>query len=320
MVILFGGVLIIWMMSQFLFSQIHEVFFQTMSGSLISAIRTEDYFSVMRFVLKKTFYILAPVLLAFFVISFIASIIQIGFLYNENALSPDFEKINPIEGFKRIWSLKSILEGAKAVLKVILVSSIILIILKSEMDKIPLLIHFSIHQMMSFVGDVIVKLLGGISLVMLILAGLDYFYLRWDLENKMKMTKQEVKEEVKSREGDPLIRARIRRIQREIANRRMMSQVPKADVIITNPTHIAVALRYDATMPAPKLLAKGADIVAQKIREIARENRIPIVENKPLARTIYKTLEIGQFIPRELYKAVAEVLSYVYKLKKKRIN
>jgi flagellar biosynthetic protein FlhB len=152
---------------------------------------------------------------------------------------------------------------------------------------------------------------------MTILAGIDYAYQRWELEKKMKMTKQEVKEEVKSREGDPQIKARIRRIQRDMATKRMMEDVPKADVIITNPTHIAVALKYSADLPAPKLLAKGADLVAEKIKEVAKEHRIPIVENKPLARTIYKTLKIGHVIPRELFNAVAEVLAYVYKLKRK---
>lgn len=131
------------------------------------------------------------------------------------------------------------------------------------------------------------------------------------------MTKQEIKEENKSREGDPLIKSRIRRTQREMSNKRMMQKVPTADVIITNPTHIAVALKYDSNLPAPQVIAKGADLIAEKIKAIARENNIPIVENKPLARTIYKTLKLGQVIPRELFVAVAEVLSYIYKLKKK---
>ena len=134
------------------------------------------------------------------------------------------------------------------------------------------------------------------------------------------MSKQEVKEEHKSREGDPLIKARIRKVQREMANRRMMEKVPKADVIITNPTHIAVALKYDANLPAPQLIAKGGDLIAEKIKEIAKENNIPVVENKPLARTIFKTMKLGQVIPKELFVAVAEVLSYVYKLKRKRVT
>jgi len=166
-------------------------------------------------------------------------------------------------------------------------------------------------------GEVFFKLFAGVGFFMAVLAGFDYLYQHWEMEKKMRMTKQEVKDELKSREGDPLIRARIRYVQREMANKRMMEAVPKADVIITNPTHIAVALQYNEKTVAPKLVAKGAGLIAEKIKEIAQKNNVSIVENKPLARTIFKTLNIGQIIPRELYTAVAEVLSYVYKLKKK---
>ena len=152
---------------------------------------------------------------------------------------------------------------------------------------------------------------------MLVLAAGDYFFQWWDLEKKMMMTKEEIKEEVKQREGDPMIKARIRKIQRDVANRRMMEKVPKGDVVITNPTHIAVVLKYDDNLPAPQPIAKGGDLIAERIKEIARENKIPIIENKPLARTIFKTMKLGQVIPRELYVAVAEVLSYVFKLKRK---
>lgn len=155
---------------------------------------------------------------------------------------------------------------------------------------------------------------------MLVLSVADYFFQRWDLEKKMMMTKLEIKEELKSREGDPQIKARIRRIQREMANKRMMADVPKGDVVITNPTHIAVVLKYDSALPAPQLLAKGADEVAERIKALAREHNIPVIENKPLARTIYKTMKIGQLVPRELFVAVAEVLSYVFRLRKRKVH
>ncbi len=149
-----------------------------------------------------------------------------------------------------------------------------------------------------------------------ILAGLDYFYQRYQLEKQMKMTRREAKEEFKLREGDPLIKSRIKSIQRKLASRRMMDAVPKADVVVTNPTHFAVALKYDATlMPAPKVIAKGAGLVALKIKELAKFHQVPVVENKPLARTLFKQMEVGEYIPKELYKAVAQVLSYVYRLK-----
>ena len=134
----------------------------------------------------------------------------------------------------------------------------------------------------------------------------------------MMMTKQEIKEEMKSRDGDPLIKARIRKVQKEIANRKMMTEIPKGDVVITNPTHIAVVIKYSENLPAPQLIAKGADFMAERIKELARQHNIPIVENKPLARTIFKTMKVGQVIPRELFVAVAEVLSYIYRLKRKK--
>jgi len=181
-------------------------------------------------------------------------------------------------------------------------------------------VSYSISQLFGFMSTLVLKLLGGIGFFMLVLAGADYMYQKWDLEEKMKMTKQEVKEEHKSREGDPHVKARIKRVQREMSNRRMMADVPKADVIITNPTHIAVALQYSSSMVAPTVIAMGGDLVAQKIKEIAKQNKIPVVENVPLARTLFKTVKIGQIIPREVYAAVAEVLTYVYRLKKKVLN
>ena len=157
-------------------------------------------------------------------------------------------------------------------------------------------------------------------LLLLIVAIINFMIKKKEHDDDMKMTKQEVKEEFKNREGDPLIKSKIKQAQREMATKRMMDDVPKADVIITNPTHISVAIKYDATMAAPTVIAKGADIIAAKIREVAKEHKIPIVENKPLARTMYKTIKIGQSIPRELYTAVAEVLSYVYRLRRKKVN
>src|SRR5690606_788288 len=198
------------------------------------------------------------------------------------------------------------------------VAIVVYLLLESEIGKIPYLVSSSPGEIITYIGSVCGRLLFGVGLVTVVLAAADYFFQRWDLERRMMMSKQEIKEEVKQREGDPMIKARIRRIQREVANRRMMEAIPKADVIVTNPTHIAVALKYSADLPAPQVIAKGADLIAEKIKSIARENNIPIVENKPLARTIFKTLKIGQVIPRELFVAVAEVLSYVYRLRRKK--
>lgn len=260
----------------------------------------------------------------FFPIGFIISsiaifsvIVQVGFLQVEDALEPKLEKINPLNGLKRIFALRNLVESIKALSKIFIISIIFYFIYKAEILKWPNLINQSTENILTYLGNKVGLLLGSISALFFAIAAGDYFFQRWDLEKQMMMTKQEVKEETKSREGDPLIKSRIRRIQRDIANRRMMQEVPKADVIITNPTHIAVALKYDDSTPAPQVIAMGVDLIAEKIRNLAREHDIPIVENKPLARTIYKTMKIGQVIPRELYVAVAEVLSYVYKLKRK---
>ena len=258
-----------------------------------------------------------PLFGLFWLVSFASSVMQIGFLYNEEALQFKPERLNPIEGFQRIFSMKSVMEGVKALLKLAFVFAIVLVILKNEIFKLPLLVNYSVEQIFTYLGDITIRLFAGIGSLMIVITAIDFFFQKWDLEKKMRMTKQEVKEEHKSREGDPMIKARIRKIQREMSQKRMMEDVPKADVIITNPTHIAVALRYDETMIAPKIIAKGGDLIAEKIKKIAREHNIPVVENKPLARAIFKTLEIGQSIPRELYTAVAEVLTYVFKLRRR---
>lgn len=307
----------VYLLSRFFFQNIYEVFNYTMGPQLVTTIREGNFQEAMIFCATKMFVLVAPVMAVAGLISAISSIIQVGFLQVEDAMSPDFNKLNPVEGFKRIVSLRAFVEGLKSFLKMLFIGMVLYFLLKSEVAKVPYLISYSLEEIFQYIGGIVVRLFGGIGMMMLILSGADYFFQRWDLEKKMMMTKQEVKEESKSREGDPMIKGRIRRLQRERASKRMMEAIPKADVVITNPTHIAVVLKYDANLPAPQIVAKGADLVAEKIKAIAREHNIPVIENKPLARTIYKTLKIGQVIPRELFVAVAEVLSYVYKLRKK---
>lgn len=265
--------------------------------------------------------ILVPVLILFGVVAVLATVMQVGIIQNEEAFDPSLDRVNPLQGIKKVFSLRAVMEGVKSLVKVLLIGIVLYKALKSDLAIIPYLGDLSLQELMVYLGKTLGKILVSIGIFMAILAAGDYFFQRWQLEKQMRMTKQEVKEEMKSREGDPLIKARIRRIQREMANRRMMDEIPTADVVITNPTHIAVVLRYDPEKTAaPLLVAKGADFVAEKIRNLAREHNIPIVENKPLARTIYKTLKIGQVIPRDLFNAVAQVLSYVYRLKRKRVK
>ncbi len=318
--LLFAGVLLIWLMSRFFFTQISEIFIRTMGPEMVSAARNGDLISFVRVAVNSTALILLPIMGLFWIVSMASSLMQVGFLVNEEALQLRWERLDPVSGFKKIFSLRSMVEGLKAVLKLVFILGLSYLLLKDQIHMLPKLMSFSISEVLSFIGILSTRLLAGVAMFMMTLAGIDYLFQKWELEKEMRMTKQEVKEEHKSREGDPMIRARIKRIQRDMATRRMMEEIPKATVVVTNPTHIAVALKYDETLAAPQVIAKGADLIAEKIRELAREHKIPIVENKPLARTMFKTLKIGQVIPRELYTAVAEVLSYVFRLRKKAVN
>ncbi len=310
--------LMLWFMGRFFLAQMAEIVTQTMGSFLVEAARSGDYIPATLFVLKRAIMVAGPFVGILGTVGVGATVIQTGFLNNEEALSFDLEKINPLSGLKRLVSLRAWIEGVKAIVKLIVVTAVVYYLVKDQLNQLPLLVNFSANQLMVFTGLITVRVLGGVGTFMGVLAAGDYFFQRWQLEKQMRMTKQEVKEEHKSREGDPMIKARIRRIQREMANKRMMTDVPKADVVITNPTHIACALQYDPTsMAAPKLIAKGAGVIAEKIKEVARKNNVPVMENKPLARAIFKTLKIGHTVPRELFTAVAQVLSYVYKLKRK---
>lgn len=309
-----------WVFGKFFFSSFSGLFSKLMGPEMVTAVRSGAMTDLAQYAAGQTALMIFPVALAASAIGIFATVVQTGFLQVENALNPDPSRINPLNGFKRIFSMRGLNEALKSIAKMAAVIIVLYLLLRSEVGKIPYLVASSPTEIMIYIGSVAARLFFGIGLVTIVLAGADYFFQRWDLERRMMMTKQEVKEEVKQREGDPQIKARVRRLQREMANRRMMEAIPKADVVVTNPTHIAVVLKYSDDLPAPQLVAKGADYVAEKIKDIARQHNVPIIENKPLARTIFKTLKIGQVIPRELFVAVAEVLSYVYRLKRKRVT
>lgn len=319
-IILLASAGAIYGLGKFFLNQLFDAFNYTLGKQMIYLVREGQIVEALQFGGAKIIFLAAPVLLISLLVGLTSTVVQVGLLNVEDAMSPDLNKINPLEGFKRVFSLRALTEGLKAIFKMSLILGILYFILKSEITKIPDLLSYSVFEILDYIGSISFRLMGGVGMFMLAIAGADYFFLRWDLEKQMRMSKQEVKEESKSREGDPLIKARIRKIQREMASKRMMSEVPKGDVVITNPTHIAVVLKYDDKSPAPRLIAKGADAVAERIKAIARENNIPIIENKPLARTIFKTLKLGHVIPRELFVAVAEVFSFIYKLKRKKVR
>ena len=245
------------------------------------------------------------------------SILQVGFSFNPDTIMPQFSRINPISGFGRIFSKRSLVELIKSLLKITVVGYFIFRFIQKETLRIPSLMMAEIPDSFALLAGIIYDLAFQIAMVILVLAILDYGYQWWEHMQNLKMSKQEVKEEMKQTEGNPQIKSKIREKQRAIATRRMMAEVPKADVVVTNPTHFAVALKYESGMEAPTVVAKGADFIAQRIREIAKENDVVIVENKPLAQALFKNAEVGDPIPPDLYKAVAEVLAYVYRLKRK---
>ncbi len=257
-----------------------------------------------------------PVLLTGLITGLIVSYAQVGFLFTLETLKPNFSRISPIAGMKRLFSMKGIVELVKAVLKVAAIGYVTYSYLNGKVQSMMSLMDTDIISAASFIGITSIDLAIRICMVLMVIGAFDFAYQWWEFEKDMKMTKQEIKEEYKQIEGNPEIKAKIKQKQRQMSMRRMMQEVPKADVVITNPTHFACALKYDQkTAAAPVLLAKGQDYTAHRIKEIAKENKVEIVENKPLARMIYDTVEIGQAIPPELYQAVAEVLAFVYSLK-----
>jgi flagellar biosynthesis protein FlhB len=265
---------------------------------------------------RIVFRILLPLLLVIFVAGMAGNVIQSGFLLSSEALAPKWTKLNPVSGLKRLFSLRSLVELVKSIVKILFVAAVAFLMIKQELGLIPTLTRQSVPDIFAFAVRVAFTICLNVCLALILLAILDYAFQRWEYEKSLRMTKQEVKDENKQTEGDPKIKARIRSIQMETARQRMMAAVPEADVVITNPTHLAVALRFDAArMIAPQVVAKGAGYVAERIKQIAAENDVPLVEDKPLARTLYKIVEVGQPIPADLYKAVAEVLAYVYRLR-----
>lgn len=262
---------------------------------------------------------IGPFLLFVTVLGLAVNIAQIGFLLTTKPLEPDLAKLSPLKGISNLVSIRGLVETVKGILKIVVVGIISYMVVKGDFNAILGCGDFSVGQMAVFTGTEMYKIVMILCLVLLAVAILDYLYQRWNHTRSLRMTKQEIKEERKQMEGDPMVKARIRSLQREMARRRMMDEVPKATVVVTNPTFIAIALRYDADMSAPKVVAKGKRAVAERIRETARAHGIPIVEDKPLARAMYDVVEPGAEVPQQFFSAVAEVLAYVYRLQKKQV-
>lgn len=280
------------------------------SGVMLNSLGSKILLSFMKIFLPIGFIIM--------IFGVIGNLIQSGMLFTGEGLKPQFSKLNPINGFKNMFSLKAL----GTLVKSVAIIGILLYIGYSFMNKnfegIMKSADIYLPYLLNTIIELIKSLLGRICLAVVLIAVVDYGYQRFTHNKELKMTKQEVKEEYKQMEGDPQVKGKIKQKQREISNRRMMQAVPSATVIVTNPTHISIAIKYEKGIDStPRVVAKGADVVAFKIREVAKEHDIPIIENKPLARLIYKEVDIDKEIPEEMYQAVAEVLVAVYKIKNK---
>ena len=260
---------------------------------------------------------MGPILLLLIIVAFCAPMLLSGWLVSSKALIPDFNRINPIKGIGRIFSMRSLVELAKAIAKAVVVGGVATLVIWQNKDEVMGLLILSIDTGIHHTADLLSMSFLLIVASMILIVAIDVPFQIWEHAKQLRMTKEEIRKESKENEGDPMVKGRIRALQREAARRRMMSEIPKADVIVTNPTHYAVALRYKSeSMRAPTVVAKGVHLLAARIREVAEEHRIPILEAPPLARALYYHVELESEIPEKLYAAVAEVLAYVFQLKR----
>ncbi len=314
--VLFSGLLVLGLFGSFMFSKTQEVMQTILSNPTIN---DQTVYGVMKFskhFILSFIVIIGPLLFAVFIGAVLSNIMQVGFMLSGELIKPKLSKLNPLKGLKRLVSMQSLMELVKSILKLILVGATAYLTIKHEMDNVSMLGELELGSIFYYIFATFYKIFIRCSIAMAVLAGIDYGFQRWEFEKRIRMTKQEIKDEFKKTEGDPLIKSRIKSIQMEMARKRMMQAVPQADVVVTNPTHIAVALKYDSIkMNAPKVVAKGAGEIAERIKSLAAKHNVPVIENKELARNLYKLVEIGREIPANLYQAVAGVLAYIYKLK-----
>lgn len=300
-----------------LFSEVYDKMPEA-SASWNGYLPQRDMIYMFRMILTEVLLIVAPVFIVAFVLAFLGDVIQVKWQVTTKPLQPKFSKMNPISGFKRMFSLNALMELVKAVLKIVLIGFIAYRYLKDKWHYLYMLYDISLMQAIQLIWQLVTDLGLQISVVYVVIAAADFIYQKVKFSRDMRMTKQEVKDEYKQQEGDPQVKGKIRQKMQEVSRRRMMQNLPQADVVITNPTHYAVAIKYDpALADAPIVVAKGEDYLARKIKEVAREHQIEIVENKPLARMLYANVDVGAVVPPELYQAVAEVLAFVYHLKGK---
>ncbi len=314
--LLIGGTITLWAASGWLMGGFTVMLEQVLAGQYApdvtspdSVLATANYAAV-----TMARYVL-PVLLIAWAVAILMNVMQIGILFSPQAIQPKLSKINPLNGFKRIFGLSGLVKVLMDTMKVAIVVTVSVLTIKQYNDRILVMPYLTALQGMAELGRMMVDLAIRVLAVLLLLALLDFVYQKWKHQRDLRMTKQEVKDEMKQSDGDPEVKRRRMQVQQQVAMQRVSSAVPDADVVVTNPEHISVAIKYDSDrMHAPKVVAKGADYLAMRIRQIAITHSVPIIERKPLARALYKQVEVGQEVPPDFYQAVAEILAYVYRL------
>jgi len=316
--VLLSALIALNLFGSYMYSKIQLVMKETLALPITNELNIANFITLSQKMTTHFILAISPLLAAVFITAIVSNVMQIGFVLSGETIMPKLSKLDPAKGFGRLFSKQAFMELFKSLLKLAIVGAVAYYSIKGEMTNVSKLGQMQLESIWTYIFATFFKIFLRCTLAMILLVVIDYAFQRWEFENRIMMGKQEIKDEYKKTEGDPLIKSRIRSIQMLMARRRMMQAVPEADVVITNPTRLAVALKYDTTaMNAPKVLAKGAGKIAEKIRDLAAQNDIPVVEQKELAQNLYKLVEIGQEIPPMLYQAVAEILAYVYKLKGK---
>ena len=317
--ILLTGIMLLSMLGPWILNRIEGIMYDVFAMSAYYELTQNNLLTMLMNVGIETGLILAPIMMIIMVVGIASTLFQGGFVLSGENLKPKLSKMDPVKVFKKIFSLRSLVKLVMSLGKVIPISFIVYKTIKDSFPMILQLGKLDIYPIVLQLASVAKLISNRICLLLVVLAIADYFYQRWQFKDSMKMSKQELKDEMKNTEGDPRIKRHIRKMQFEVAMRRMMSSVPQADVVITNPTHLAVALQYTPGMEAPVVVAKGAKLIAERIRELAQLHDVPLVENKPLARTLFSSVEVGDQVPEYLFTAVAEILAYVYQLKNQRL-
>ncbi|MGI6452787.1 MAG: flagellar biosynthesis protein FlhB [Syntrophomonadaceae bacterium] len=315
-IVILAAVVFLYLARHYMHVNLLNIFGFILGDQMIRGLNVNDVFDLYNIVLSCFLQVMAPIFILSMAIGLLANFFQVGFLFAPEAIKPKIEHLNPVEGLKRMFSKKALVNCVKTLLKIGIVSLVIYALIANRFDNMLLLPNMGIFEIVDYLEKLLFQICMGAGIILVVLAVLDFAYQKWEFKQNLKMSRYEIKHEMKQTEGDPLIKSRLREKQRLLSMRRMMQSVPEATVVITNPTHLAVALKYEEQMVAPQVVAKGANYLAEKIKAKAKEHQVPVVEDKHLARALYSQVEVGEPVPVELYKAVAEIIAAIYLLRR----